>query len=410
MNKNTVFVATLLLLIALSVNATEEQIPFKSSAQGFMTYRSFQTFNSTASTDPVWRKQVDLNVLELKGEYMVNPKGKVEFEIEIEHGGAGTALEYDAFDEFGEFESEVEKGGEIVLSEIYYERDLSDTFQIKVGKVPVRISLGNMQDKYLMYPSVFASSVETFMLPRDWREIGFIGRKKFGSFNWRFGVVNGLNSEFFRKYNWVGGGFQKKFEGANAADLAVHSSFQFGDITKGDGVGVAAYYGDTTGNRYKEGKITKEGHVLLYSLMGVWHFGSWGIRGQVVKGSLENSDEIANANANLGTLLNPGAFSPLGHTASLEMLEVSYKWNLSDEQDITPFVSYQHVNTMETVEGSVFQDDRYNRLFTSVGFMWRLDRVFFVKFETLNHSTALDGLPDTKEHQIAFGFDLMSKL
>ena len=40
-----------------------------------------------------------------------------EAEVELEHGGTGTSLELD-YEEFGEFEQEVSKGGEVALEEI----------------------------------------------------------------------------------------------------------------------------------------------------------------------------------------------------------------------------------------------------------------------------------------------------
>jgi hypothetical protein len=42
---------------------------------------------------------------------------EAELEVEFEHGGTGSALELE-YEEFGEFEQEVEKGGEVLVEEL----------------------------------------------------------------------------------------------------------------------------------------------------------------------------------------------------------------------------------------------------------------------------------------------------
>ena len=40
---------------------------------------------------------------------------RLEAELEFEHGGTGITMEFDKLEEFGEFEMEVEKGGEVIV-------------------------------------------------------------------------------------------------------------------------------------------------------------------------------------------------------------------------------------------------------------------------------------------------------
>lgn len=390
-----------------TIAKSEAKTFFESFVQGYLTYRSYQTFENLASTTPFWKKQMDLSVLEIKGEYHISPRSEVEFEIEFEHGGTGSSVEFDPLEEFGEFEAEVEKGGEVVLSEFYYNYQAAPNTHIKVGKIPVRQTLGNVQDNYLMYPGIYSSAAEPYMVPVDWREIGLQIHQQWDAVHLRAAIVNGLNSEFFRTYNWIGGGFQKRTETANAEDLAYHLSLQYGDLVRGDdGIGFAAYTGETSGNRFKRGKVNESGRVTLLTLMGIYHWGPWGLRGEHIEGSLSDSDKISSANATISGLANPGSFSPLGHRARLSMIELSYEGFKSEEKSLTGFVSYQLVDTMTDVEGSVNKDDRYKKLITSLGGMWRFEKVMFLKFEGVQYSTALAGLPDTHEYRFAFGFDL----
>lgn len=379
---------------------------FKASARGFASYSKFQTFENLATTTPYWKGTADLNEIELKGEYHPSDRTELEFEIEFEHGGTGSTVEYDAFDESGDFEAEQEKGGEVYLSEFYYKHRFNNQMWIKAGKIPVYMSLGSVQENLLLFPSVLSSSAELYMLPEDWRELGVELQKKWGEWNGRIDIINGLNSEFFRKYNWIGGGYQTRFESANANALAAHASFQYGELVHGNGIGAAIYYGDTAANRYKRSKVTVDANLLLWSVMGSWRWQRIGVRGEWIEGTLQSSDKVSEANGTLGNLANPGAFSAIGHKASLQMLELSYRLLSEDERDLDVFASYQHVNTMQEVQGTVSKDDRYNQMFISGGLAYRFENVMFLKAEYTKASNALTGIPATDEYQLAFGFDL----
>lgn len=384
-------------------------LPFKTTLKGYLTYKQYQTFENVAATDPFTKKETDLRAFELKGEYYLTPKSELEFEIEFEHGGTGSSLEYDQLEEFGEFEAEHEKGGEVVLSEFYYRHALENQTWIRVGKIPVYLSLGSVQESYLFYPTILASSAEASMLPSEWREIAVELQKRFGGYNVRASVLNGLNSEFFRKYNWIGGGYQTQFETSLAGSLAGSVALEYGDIALDDGIVAAVYYGEVSKNRNKQRKLNNESTLTIGSVFGSWHFDilgqNFGLRGQFIHGTLSHSDEISLANATLTSSANPGAFAPIGHEAQLEMIEVSYDAYTTDDTKLSGYYNYQHVDTMKSVEGSILKDDRYNQVTSAFGLIQKWEKVMFVKAEYAKHSNALPALPSTSEFTLAFGFD-----
>ncbi len=378
---------------------------FKSSLQGYITAKQYQTFEDVVTKTPYWKRQADLSTLELTGEYYINPKSEIEFEVEFEHGGTGSSLDYDPLEEFGEFEKEQDKGGEVVLSELYYRHALENMTWIKVGKFPVYVSLGNAQESFLQYATVVPVVGELSLLPSEWRELGVELQKRFGAFNSRLSLITGLNSEFFRKYNWIGGGYQKKFETINANSLAGTFVLEYGDVAADNGIATAIYYGEVSGNRYKQHKMSNDATVVLTSIFGSWSFDKIGMRGEFIQGFLSRSDEISLANASLTSSVNPGAFAPLGHSAQLEMLEIYYRFLQDDDSSLKGFANYQHVDSMKTVEGSILRDDRYNQVISTLGFMQTWEKVMFLKFEYGKYSNALAGLADTAQYQVAFGFD-----
>lgn len=371
-----------------------------------MTYRQFETFETVNATTPYTRKSLDLSAFELTGEYKISPKSELELEIEFEHGGTGSAMEFDPFEESGEFENETEKGGEVVLSEFYYFHGFGYQNWIKVGKIPVPISLGNVQENYILYPTIYSSSAEFSMIPKEWRELGIEYLKRFDSgFNVKLLLTSGLNSEFFRKYNWAGGGYQTQFETVNADNLAGSAVIEYGDVATSDGIAAAVYYGDTAGNRHKLKKLNDSAMLLISSIYGRWAWGDFGLRGQVIHGTLSNSDKVSAANATLAGNAGPGAFGPLGHEAQLEMAEASYQIYSDDDSGLKAFLGYEHVDTMVSVEGAILKDDRYNQVLSSFGFMQTWEKILFVKAQYIKHSNALTGIPATNDIQVAFGFD-----
>lgn len=400
--------AAIPLAVQASVLSTQDKTKpfpeFSYTSYGYMTFTQKETFRSVANLEPYVKRTLDLNEFAFEGTYKLNDQAKIEFEVEFEHGGVGTAMEYDPFEEFGEFEKELEKGGEVVLKEIYYVKNFAKTHsQLKIGKFPLFISLGSILTKPHRYPSIIASDAEARMIPYSWNEMGLqVQQKVFGFLTARAALVSGLNSEFFRTYNWVGGGYQRHFEYNNADNLATLFNIEFGDLKKAKGFALSYYSGNTTDNRHKLGKVSVDAEVKILSAITNYKYRGFGIAAQVLRGELQNSEKVVLGNANLGGLVKPGSFAPLGHKAELESLQLSYDFT----SDFTVFVKGEHVNTFAEVEGSVNKNPRYDVSTRSAGLMWFWDQAAFMKAEYLRERTELPGLPETYQASLSFGFDL----
>lgn len=381
---------------------------FSLQSYGYFIFSQGETFKTNTKTDPNYnqpyvRRQIDLAAIAFEGSYNLSETSKFEFEVELEHGGTGVAMEFDPFEEFGEFETEVEKGGEVVLPEFVYKKTFTKTdTQLKLGKFPLFISLGTILEKPHRYPSVLASDVEVFMIPAEWNETGLQLEQKLWNFTGRLGLVSGLNSEFFRSYSWVGGGYQRQFESINADDLATVASLEYGSILKGTGVALAFYQGNTTDNRWKKDKLTVDSNVTIWSLLLNYKLGRFGFMGEALNGSLENSDSVVAANATLGGLAKPKSFVALGSRAVLQSLTVSY--DLSDEFSF--YLKAEHVDTFADTEGTIQKLPRYDVNKRGLGFMWYFDKGSFMKAQYTRTKTGLSDLPETYQANLAFGFDI----
>jgi hypothetical protein len=378
------------------------QFEFKS--YGYINLGQRQTFKTVQNLEPYVRRDIDMAEFAFEGEFHLTQTSKIEFEIEIEHGGVGNTIEFDPMEEFGEFENEVEKGGEIALSEFMYRKSYKSNTVLKIGRFPLFISLGSVMGKPIGFPSVLVSDLVSRLIPMGWNETGVQLEQKLGLFTLRGATVNGLNSEFFRTYSWIGGGYQRQLEKVNADDLAMLASVELGSINRYNGVSVTFYRGNTTNNRYKKDKLKEDSNVTIYSAMAGYRIGPVRFLGEYIVGELENSDLVAAANTTLAGLAKPKAFAPLGSKAQLESYQLSY--DITPE--IVPFIKYEHVDTFAEVAGNINVNPRYNVNKKSIGLMWMWDKAAFVKAQYGLENTELAGLPETYQANLAFGFDLDS--
>lgn len=391
------------LLIFLTLPAfAQSDFSFKQRYVGEFQFIQEDKFKTVNNLTPYQRKSFDLKAIEAEYEIQLNPNNKFEFEVEYEHGGVGSAVEFDNFEEFGEFETEVEKGGEVVVSEAFLLKKLSPKTELYIGKSPVGITLNNAMNSPLMYSSNEASQLEARIVPQEWNEMGLQTKTRLGDWSIYAGIVSGLNSEFFRKYNWVGGGYQKQFENINADQLAYTAGLEWGDVIWGRGISVHYYEGDTQKNRYKLDKLTVPATVRIYTAMAQWKFfDRVGIVTEHIRGTLQNSESVALANATLSGVAKPKSFAALGSQAALQM----YQLNVDVTDTLNIFSQYEHVNTFMQVEGTIAKDPRYDVIQNGYGFAYKLDEITHIKAHYYKEKTKLEALPETTHFVLSFNLD-----
>ena len=78
-------------------------------------------------------------------------------EIEFEHGGSGSAIEYEA-EESIEFEQEQERGGEVELEQFWLQKSFGDFLNIRAGHIVVPVGLTNAYHEPLNFFTVYRGS------------------------------------------------------------------------------------------------------------------------------------------------------------------------------------------------------------------------------------------------------------
>ena len=151
-------------------------------------------------------------------DYKFTPKWILGAEIEFESGGVGTAYEIEN-SENGEYETEVEKGGEVALEQFHITRLIHPSFNVRAGHLILPIGLTNSHHEPINFFGTTRPEGETTIIPSTWHETGLEIFGTFGqdyaNFDYQALITTGLNACGFDRNNWVQGGKQGIFEEDN---------------------------------------------------------------------------------------------------------------------------------------------------------------------------------------------------
>ncbi len=347
----------LLIFMAHAIPADSERLQI--SGYGAINYANFDW-----QTDPERRSHVDVERLVIAPKHQITDTIRLEAELEFEHGGTGITMAFDKFEEFGEFEMEVEKGGEVIVEKLAAVVEIRPTLNIRVGHIIVPVGLTAKRHRPQHYFTTTRPESESNLIPTIWHENGIELFGKIGAFNYQAQVVNGLDSTGFSSRRWIVGGHQLRFETANAEDFALVGRVDY-TVMDGTVLGVSAYYGDSADNRPKP-DLQADAHVSILDLHGFYEVGALKVRGMILYGRLENSELISKANRNLSNNLNVKR-TPVGSRAFGGYLEVGYnffeffKSSLNTEAALDLFVRHDNYDTMAEVKGDIFDNPRWER-------------------------------------------------
>ncbi len=369
----------------------------KESPFSFKGYAVANYFNYDWDTHPDKRHEADLERFVIGAKYKFNDQWSLHAEVEYEHGGTGSTMEFDVFEEFGEFEQEVEKGGEIVLEELFVQFDYKPWLSVRMGEIPVPIGLINKRHRPSQYYTTERSEGESAMIPVAWHELGIELRGKYKGFFYRGQVITGLDSTGFSSANWVKRGFQKRFERKNADNLAFVASLDYDfsslnvDFLKGLEVGSSFYWGNTSNNRPKP-DLKEEAEVTIVGFHGLYERGPVTVRASSLYGHLRNSDLVSKANSrlpnNLGAKRTPVARNAFAWSveAGVDLFQLipnkpsflghSFDW----------FVRYDNYDTMRRVTENSFDNPRWEREVWTTGFNYSLTKGVMLKGQYAHRS------------------------
>ena len=326
------------------------------------------------------RNSISIPRFVLAFDYKFNPKWILGAEIEFEAGGTGMAIELEN-SENGEYETEVEKGGEVALEQFHITRLILPAFNVRVGHVIVPVGLTNTHHEPINFFGTSRPEGETSILPSTWDETGieFYGTfgHRYSRFSYQALVVAGLNPNGFDRDTWVAGGKQGLFETDNFTSPAYVGRLNYEGVP-GLRIGGSVYYcADAARNADKKQTYSSIGDAQVRIFTGDAQYRNryFIARGNVVYGNLENSAGISAANGRLSnkspySRLTPIAKNAVSYAAEAGLNIQAFFNNKKKVPVIYPFARYEYYNPQEKGEGGLTMDERCQVSMWTAGLNW----------------------------------------
>ena len=326
------------------------------------------------------RATMDITRLALELEVELLDRTELEAEVEFEHGGSGAALELE-FEEFGEFEQEIEKGGEVVVEELAVERTFTEAFRLRLGHFYVAVG----QLSHHFHPSSYfptrRSEAETSIIPALWHETGAEVSGTYGGWRYQLQLVNGLDATGFSSQYWIAGGHQKRFETVQATNLAWVGRLDYEFARLGQ-LGVSAYRGDSADNRPKPDMEGVDAHVTIVDVHGTLTLGGLRARGLFLYGHLQNAAVVSARNRTLSNNLEV-LRSPVARGAYAAFIEIGYDllpWlRPSPQRRLDVFLRLDAYDSMASVPAETFDNPRFQRRVHTIGVNYNLQNALILK-------------------------------
>ena len=295
-------------------------------------------------------------------------------EIEYEHGGTGSAVEIEA-EEAGEYEAEVEKGGEVNIEQFWINKEfMGGKLNVKAGEIIVPVGYSNAYHEPNQFFTVYRPEGEATIMPNTWHQVGLSvwGRLK----DWRYEaqLLSGLNSESFTAESFAHYGATSPYEFKVANNYAGAVRIDNYSI-KGLRIGLSGYYGysfrntlRTPGSKYEDVKGAL-GIIALDFSLNRWN---WIVRGNIDYAYFSDADIISAYNQANWTHHkyqdgNPHHYSNIGSNAVAYAVEAGYNIfsqiaKLKEKNEkLYVFGRFEHYNTMAS--GSYESMYKYTKKF-----------------------------------------------
>ena len=314
-------------------------------------------------------------------DYKFTPKWILGAEIEFEYGGTGTSYELENT-ENGEYETEVEKGGEVALEQFHITRMIVPEFNIRAGHLIVPVGLTNAHHEPINFFGSSRPEGETTIIPCTWHETGieFLGKfgKDYATFDYEAMIVTGLNANGFDRNKWVRGGKQGLFEGDNFTSPAYVARLNYTGVP-GLRLGGSIYYCPNTGANsdklitYDEiGRIP----VTIYSLDAQYINKYVTARANYLSGNIAHADQLGAKNGKLSNKSGYSRTTPIAKRAVSYNAEVGLNLKSivgggKNFPVIYPFAQYEYHNSQEKGEGMDVMDARCQVSKWNFGLNWR---------------------------------------
>ncbi len=311
-------------------------------------------------------------------DYKFTSKWILGAEIEFEAGGTGTAIELEN-SENGEYETEIEKGGEVALEQLHITRLIIPQFNVRAGHLIVPVGLTNAHHEPINFFGTIRPQAETTLMPSTWHETGieFFGSfgHNYSRFDYQAMIVAGLNANGFDRDTWIAAGKQGLFETDNFTSPAYVGRLDYRGVP-GLRTGVSFYYcHDAGSNADKEHTYSAIGRIPV--AIGTWDAQYQSplltARANVTYGYVGNTAGLNEANRLLSNKSPYSRLIPIAKNALSYGAEIGVNLHTlikGKSPVIYPFVRYEYYNPQYRGAGKVTMDKRLEVSQWQVGINW----------------------------------------
>ena len=303
--------------------------------------------------------RVDIPHAVIMSGYDIGRGWSVGTEIEFEHGGVEVAVEKET-EETGEFEQEIERGGEVALEQFWVQKSFGKHLNIRAGHIVVPVGMTNNNHTPNMFFGVYRPEGENTIMPCTWHETGVSVWGQGGAFRYEVQLLPSLNSNLFNDAGWVHNGSASPYEFRPANGI---SSAARVDWTGIDGLrlSLSGYVGnsfsnDITTTVYSETSryYGAKGTVMIGAFDFAYRNHWLTVRGNADYGHLGDAALISSRNKNQTTMTgNPYPHTTVGEVAWGAGIEAGVNllaWGNSRGK-LYLFGRYDHYDSFVPAEG-----------------------------------------------------------
>ena len=302
----------------------------------------------------------------------------MQTEIEFEHTGSGAAVEKE-FTEAGEWETEIEKGGEVELEQFWIQKSFAPQLNLRIGHLVVPVGGLNNAHEPLNFFTVYRPEGEYTILPSTWHDTGISLWGRAGAWRYEALVVAGLDAFMYDRDNFIkhGAGSPYEFKVANTLGFAARiDNYSVKDLR----LSLSGFYGQGMHNSYPNDMWnTRYADVKGHTLIGSLDFAYTGkfliVRGNADWGFVSDAATISTVKRNLTSNNAPYKKTPVGQNACAAGLEAGYDIlhffpNVRDkEQKLYLFGRYEYYDSyMPAADQPDYPYTDRHRI--AVGFNW----------------------------------------
>ncbi|HIG10588.1 MAG TPA: hypothetical protein EYG30_03150 [Planctomycetes bacterium] len=267
------------------------------------------------------------------------------------------------FDERWVYNSEIEfehastgENGSASVEFAYLEYHQSDALNARAGLLLAPMGWLNEMHEPTTYYGASRPEIERRILPSTWRENGFGIHGSLSGLDYKLYAMGGLDGAGFSAEGLRGG--RQKGSKALAEDIALVGRLDY-SATPGLVVGASAYFGDSGQGDASLGDIS----TTIYDLHGEYQWRGLRLRGLFVQAELDDTEQIFAAKMMVVGAEMQGYYLEAGY-------DLFSLGSQKSEQQLIPFVRYEHIDTHAQVASSLTADPDQEDDIVTMGLNW----------------------------------------